>query len=382
MISELLLILKSTFLLFFRLIQAIPAEGWNHALKRLFLFTLIWLLFALLNTLHIIGHILDEIFFYKYRSIKIKRPVFIIGVPRSGTTLLQRIMAEDNNLTTLQTWEAVFAPSISERYFFSFMGKLLSPFSVFVKKIRQVVFKKMDQIHEIRLKAAEEDFLLLLPLEACFLVVLLCPNSTHYLKLAAFDVQFDEKYRQQILSYYQRCLQKHLFYHGAQLRVLSKNPSFTPFHSSLSRQFPDASFIACIRPPEEVVPSQLSSLQPAMQILASGRCNPVFEAHLIEILKNYYSIVQENFARPNFKVVPLIELKQSLTETVLDVFDFLHMPISTVFLEHLHKHDVQAKQYQSAYRSHTKALALNVKNIQHDFRLVWPPSSGTKVEIT
>lgn len=195
LIIELLLIIRSTGLLALRLLKAIPDEGWQHVWKRLPLFILIWLFYALLNLMHIIGHLIDEIIFLRYQKTQIKRPVFIVGVPRSGTTLLQRIIAEDDNFSTLQTWEALLAPSISEKYLFIFIGKLLNPLSGFFGLVRRKLFKNMDQIHEIRIKAAEEDFLLLLPLEACFLLVLLCPKSNHYWNLAAFDKDCDSRYQ-------------------------------------------------------------------------------------------------------------------------------------------------------------------------------------------
>lgn len=144
LIIELLLIIRSTGLLALRLLKAIPDEGWQHVWKRLPLFILIWLFYALLNLMHIIGHLIDEIIFLRYQKTQIKRPVFIVGVPRSGTTLLQRIIAEDDNFSTLQTWEALLAPSISEKYLFIFIGKLLNPLSGFFGLVRRKLFKNMD----------------------------------------------------------------------------------------------------------------------------------------------------------------------------------------------------------------------------------------------
>lgn len=370
--SELFLIFKSTILLALRLLQAIPAEGWQHVWKRIPLFLIIWFIYALLNLIHIIGHILDELFFHGYRKVRVERPVFIVGIPRSGTTLLQRIMAEDDNLSTFQTWEAIFAPSVTEKYLFRFIGKLLKPFAGLMFVLRKRLFGQMDQIHEIRIKAAEEDFLLLLPLEACFLLVLLCPDSRHYWNLAAFDKKCDSKYREAVMHHYHRCLKKHLFFHGTQLRLLSKNPSFTPFIYSLRREFPDADFIACVRPPEEVIPSQLNSLRPAMQLLSGGRCNPEFESKLITALHSYYEIVKEQMDEQKFKVLPLQELKNSLMENLVKVFSFLEIPVSEKFMKTLEQHDADAKAYQSHYKSQTKKLALDALQIQRRFQLVWP----------
>ena len=40
-----------------------------------------------------IGFLLDSIFFSGYRDQPVRKPVFIIGPPRSGTTFLQRLLA-------------------------------------------------------------------------------------------------------------------------------------------------------------------------------------------------------------------------------------------------------------------------------------------------
>ncbi len=40
-------------------------------------------------------------------DVPIRRPLFIVGLPRSGTTLLHRLMAQDPRARTLRTWETM-----------------------------------------------------------------------------------------------------------------------------------------------------------------------------------------------------------------------------------------------------------------------------------
>ena len=61
---------------------------WRHA---------IWAVLFLLSLLLMRGIVsiargLDHIFFGRFRSQDIRAPVFVIGSPRSGTTLFQRLM--------------------------------------------------------------------------------------------------------------------------------------------------------------------------------------------------------------------------------------------------------------------------------------------------
>ena len=100
MLEALLLHLLAIPVFAWQLLRAVPAEGWRHVWKRIPLFGLIWILFSLLNLLHIIGHLADEVLFRNYRRTAIREPVFIIGIPRSGTTFLQRLLGCEQKFTT------------------------------------------------------------------------------------------------------------------------------------------------------------------------------------------------------------------------------------------------------------------------------------------
>ena len=93
-----------------------PYPGVARHLQRLLVVALALPPFACLQLLHWIGFALDEILFRGYRDIEIRQPTFVLGVPRSGTTFLHRLLAHDPQFTTFSTWECFFAPSISERY--------------------------------------------------------------------------------------------------------------------------------------------------------------------------------------------------------------------------------------------------------------------------
>ena len=68
MLEALLLHLLAIPVFGLQLLRAVPAEGWRHAWKRIPLFGLIWTLFSLLNLLHIIGHLADEVLFSKLQT--------------------------------------------------------------------------------------------------------------------------------------------------------------------------------------------------------------------------------------------------------------------------------------------------------------------------
>ena len=92
----------------YQIVRAIPAAGWQATPRRLMLLLPAWCLFGVLNTLHWIGFVLDEVFFRGYRDVTVQRPIHVVGVPRSGTTHLHRILAHDRAFTSFTLIECVF----------------------------------------------------------------------------------------------------------------------------------------------------------------------------------------------------------------------------------------------------------------------------------
>ena len=122
------LMLSFDFKLMFRLAykSLFAAKGTHARLtpKRIGILLLLAPTFVLVELVTWMGFLLDEIFFRKYRTIEIKQPVFIIGVPRSGTTFLQRLLAQDEDqFTSMKFWEILLAPLGGEK-FVGFAGGL------------------------------------------------------------------------------------------------------------------------------------------------------------------------------------------------------------------------------------------------------------------
>lgn len=86
--------------------------------RRWLVMALFWPLFALLQAINGAGLLLDYLLFPDFRRVRVREPLFVVGVPRSGTTFLHRLLAGDRErFTTTALWELIFAPSITQRFF-------------------------------------------------------------------------------------------------------------------------------------------------------------------------------------------------------------------------------------------------------------------------
>ncbi len=368
-----------------QLLHALPAEGWRHVWKRIPLFLFVWTLFSLLNLVHVLGHLADEVLFSNYKSTAIKKPVFILGIPRSGTTYLQRLLSHEKKFTTFTTWEALLAPSVTEKYLYCAIGWLMRPFNVLLKLIRVKILRRMDAIHKLGLQEPEEDFLLLLPVLGCLLPVFLCPNSAHYWKLGQFDKNIPAWHKKLILDFYRHCLQKHIYFHGAEKRLLSKNPSFTSWSESLLAFFPDAQLIACTRSPQEAVPSQLSAMGPAMNILGSGLLSQNTRNKLIDLLYNYYFQLGNIERNKSVYLLSMTALQKNLKVTLLDILNFLIFQPSSGFMQTLDQADKNSRSYKSSHVYDPALFSLSENLITEKFHDVWPlyhSTTGTRKQET
>ncbi len=254
-------------------------------------------LFLSLQVIHWLGFLLDEICFRAYRKVKIKDPLFISGIPRSGTTFVHRTLASDRSaFCTVSTWEAVLAPSITER-------KLLAGLRSIDRMIGNPLLKAanhclataagdFNDIHEIGINAVEEDYLWLLPAGSCFILSMAFPFSEWFNQTATPE-KMTAQQRNQLLDFYISCIQRHLFYHGQNRTFLSKNAAFAGWVGPLSKRLPDARFLICVRHPMSALSSQLSSLRSARKLFATDPDGQITKERMTAIFTSSYRDLAE-----------------------------------------------------------------------------------------
>lgn len=261
--------------------------------KRFWIMTAFLPPFLLLQTIHWIGFLLDDLFFRGYRRVAVENPCFVVGVPRSGTTLLHRMLAKDSErFTTPMLWELIFAPSVTERRVAMALGRvdeaLRRPFGRLIDALQERVFASLDPIHRVRLREPEEDYFALLPVLACFLLVLPFPSSKRIWRLSRFDDQVPADERRRLAAFYRRIVQRHLYVRGPDKQLLSKNPSFTPMIRTLAETFPDARFVACIRNPIDAIGSELSAMAKGMHSFGNDPKGTEFRDCMASVMVHYY----------------------------------------------------------------------------------------------
>lgn len=243
-----------------------------HTLRRFLFLFVFFPLFLLVQIVHWFCWSLDAILYPSAGRKVVKQPIFITGIPRSGTTFVHRSLARASGLTTFTTWETILAPCICQKRLLRFLARMDARIGSLLRKSvdRLICWASGDfsQIHRVDLAAPEEDYLALLPFGGCFLLALAFPGVRDLRDLARFD-QLPEKRRAEMLDIYHQCLQKKCYTAPANTRLLSKNAAFGSWVPDLAKRYPDATFLLCVRNPLEALSSQISSLEGARQLFGT-----------------------------------------------------------------------------------------------------------------
>lgn len=353
-------------------------EGKTAWLYRIVVLTLVWLVLLSVQLFNGFFLALDHILFPKFSSIRVGSPLFIVGVPRSGTTFLHRLLALDHcRFTTFSLAELLFAPAISQKLIWLFIGKLDDQFGGWLQKglhrLDRIILSGLDDVHQTGLWAPEEDYLGLIPVLGCFLLILPFPVPEIW-RLAYFDRDLDESEKKRILRAYERLIQRHLYVKGDDRVLLSKNPSFTPMICALSDYFPDAKFIACFRNPTKSIPSQINSILIGARIF-HGKVNVDYWRHnLSAMLQFYYKhLLTElpQFPDQNWSVSVMEDLVKDPKTMVLDLYDTLGFIPSAAYVAKLEQEQIKAKSYRSQHHYSLKNLAISEHQLCNDFRFVY-----------
>jgi len=150
---------------------------------------------------------LDEIIFPGYRNVEIKKPVFIAGFPRSGTTYLHRVMDNDPQFSSLKLWEIIFAPSIIQKKFFRQLGRLDramgKPLYRISIAIENKVFAGSRSMHKISHFEAEEDEIILIHVFSSLFLTFMFPFDEMN-QFSRFDTDVSPERRKKIMKFYKK----------------------------------------------------------------------------------------------------------------------------------------------------------------------------------
>lgn len=329
--------------------------------------------FLAVQLIHWIGFLLDEIFFPGYRDVEVTEPLFVVGLPRSGTSYLQRVLAKDERTTTMRLWEIALAPSIAERKAWlalvtvdRWLGR---PAARVFGWAQARAFAWMDDVHPVDPNEPEEDFLTLLAAFACFLLIIPFPAHPELWRLTRFD-EWDAEEREPVMRFYKSCLQRHLYVVGGDRRLLSKNPSFTPFAWSLAETFPDARFLCCVRDPREAVPSQLSSVADGMRLFGVDVSEPWIRDRIVSMMERYASHsldVSASLPEDRWVFIPLPELRENLAGTVECAYERFGWTVGAAFQEELEAESRKARSHRSTHEYRPESFGLSREGLARQF---------------
>lgn len=317
------------------------------------IFTGFWLLFT-----HFFLF-LDNIFFPKYRKVPIVKPVFIVGHPRSGTSLLHRLLGEHPQSGAFKLWQ-IENPSLTARYF-------LKPYIDYRirkgKKSYIYLNSSKDTGRQISPTDVEHEEFLYFPIldtQLAFIFYALALDEKPHDELVYCD---DQPYRRESVRFLKGCLQRQLYYTGAHQAIIHAHYS-TLRLKTLLEEFPDAKFIYLVRSPYETIASHsslhlkglLSRYGKASKIgldLSQGTVRSYFQRRYrydCDLYRYAEQFFENQIPADRLRVVKYDDLIGNMKETVCSLLDFAQLPPDEELTKKLEAKIANQKNYKRKHK--------------------------------
>ena len=347
----------------------------RFTLKRFLIMAVFMPFFLMLQAIHRVALLLDDLLFPAYRQVKVSEPVFIVGIHRSGTTYFHHLLSGDaENFTSFQLWELLFAPAIVERKCWFAVGVVDRAFGGFGRRLLTALedrlLRDLRTIHHTGLFAPEEDELVLLPFLASVFLLLPFPFPERLWALAHFDTDVPIAEQDRVMAQYKACVQRHLYVHGPQKRFLSKNPLFSAKIEAINRAFPDAKVVCNVRKPSEAIPSVISLLSFYWKAFDNDPQGFRLRDMAMEMTDRYYRYLMERLPQwpeERHAFVRYDDLTADPEQVVRALYGRLKLPLSTGFDACLRAQPGQMRAFKSRHRYSLDQWGLTPERIRAEY---------------
>lgn len=308
--------------------------------RRRAVISLFYLIIPLQQLLTFICFYLDEIFFPAYRRQEIKAPVFIVGNFRSGSTLLQRLLAQDKQFTSMNIAEIYIAPTLTQRAMWRMLGAIDRV--LFGGRGRRYIegrdktWLNSLQMHKVGLFTPDEDEGLLVTIWSTLFLQYVFPVMDELPPYDRFDEGLPEEQRQRIMGFYRAIVRRHLYAHGGKQIYLAKSPGHASRIDSLVEFFPDARIIYLTRNPMRMVPSALNFFDYAWNIFGIPDGAQRFQKVILRQLKYWYLYPLQRFkelAPERYFILRYNDFVAEIHGSIEKIYAWMGLPLSAAFSE-------------------------------------------------
>ena len=233
-------------------------QNWRR-LQWLFIFAVAW---PLIKAISIPCLMLDYVLYPGFRKVEVKEPLFIVGNWRTGSTLLYRTIARDEEGVACFKMIDAFLPAVSMKRAAALLGRVDRALGGFGYRVAMALdrafLSEYSRIHDTGFfKPEEDDFALIVDFCSSAMFELF-PMVKRFRRLFWVDQEMPRIQRDFVMQRYHRLVRRQLYHLGPHKRFVSKNPMFTHKIEALSRYFPDAKFVHLVRNPVNTVVSTAS----------------------------------------------------------------------------------------------------------------------------
>lgn len=317
---------------------------------------------------------LDHLFFPGFAKAKIDRPIFIIGNPRSGTTILHRFLHSSGQVCSFQVWQ-MFVPSITGQ----FLLRPLIPALARLNPARHYA----TAAHETGLDAIETDEALFsfrfLDGLFTFLFFMAWSADDELAELIAHYARGSQANARD-LAFYRSCLQR-LLVISKKDRVLGKPFTFALRMRDVLEAFPDARFLYLVRDPLEVIPSGIKMVSDVTdkQFKTSALPAHVRQRYFENLYRGECELYREFFEvyakgdipKENLMVVRFPDLMRDFERVMDEVAHFCELPVTDAFREAIRTQADKQRRHASKHVYSLDAFGIAKERVRSDLAFVY-----------
>ena len=305
----------------------------------------------------------DLLKFPEIQEEEIGNPIFIVGLPRTGSTMIHRLLSTDINHTSMLWWEGRNPSRLENEE----RGKSFKRIEIGKEEVELLLKASPDllKIHPMDAMAPDEEILLL---EHSFFSTV--PESFMY--LPSYSRWIESQDHTTAYEYLKSFLQYLQWQNPSRSdkRWILKTPHHMGYVDVILKVFPGAKIIQTHRNPLDTIPSYCSMVttlaEPLTDNLDLSLLSNHWEKKLARVMEHCMEV--SRFNPKKFIDINYIHLIKSPLHELEKIYEFIDKPFASTTKDGMQKWLIQNKQHKHGQHNYSSAnYGLRDEIITKDF---------------